>query len=82
MTAAEAIDTTHGVYRIPVDKAIDILAERGLPKTPPMPRGGSAAQLGARPSPEGEFSNTNGFQLGPNSQGLQIETGPGGTNGQ
>lgn len=36
------IDQSKGVYRIPIASAIDILSQRGLPKTAPMQEGGSA----------------------------------------
>lgn len=42
LTTSGPVDQAKGIYRIPVDNAIDIIAQRGLPKTPPMQTGGSA----------------------------------------
>lgn len=43
LTTSGPVDQAKGIYRIPVDNAIDIIAQRGLPKTPPMQTGGTAA---------------------------------------
>lgn len=42
LTTSGVVDQAKGIYRIPVDQAIDLIAQRGLPKTPPMQTGGSA----------------------------------------
>jgi hypothetical protein len=42
LTTSGPIDQAKGIYRIPIDSAIDIIAQRGLPKTPPMQTGGTA----------------------------------------
>jgi hypothetical protein len=39
MTTPMIIDQARGIYRIPVKDAIDIIAQRGLPATLPMPTG-------------------------------------------
>ena len=40
LTSSAVLDQSKGVYRIPVDQAIDIMSQRGLPKTAPMQSGG------------------------------------------
>ena len=42
LTTSAPIDQAKGVYRIPIDQAIDMIAQQGLPKTPPMQTGGTA----------------------------------------
>jgi hypothetical protein len=39
LTGSEVLDESKGVYRIPVDNAIDILSKRGLPKTAALQEG-------------------------------------------
>ena len=43
LTSYGWIDRSAGVVRIPVDRAIDIVAERGLPVPPPLPAAPGAA---------------------------------------
>jgi hypothetical protein len=42
LTTSGPVDQAKGIYRIPIENAIDIIAQRGLPKTPPMQTGGTA----------------------------------------
>lgn len=46
LTTPAVKDERHGSYRIPIDQAIELTAERGLPKTAPMPSGGTSTQQG------------------------------------
>jgi len=34
LTTSGVVDSQHGVYRIPIDRAIDLVAKRGLPEKP------------------------------------------------
>lgn len=43
------VDKSQGVVRIPIDRALDLVAERGLPAFPPARAGGP---LAATPQPE------------------------------
>lgn len=40
LTSSAVLDQAHGVYQIPIDQAINLIAQRGLPKTPAMQTGG------------------------------------------
>jgi hypothetical protein len=43
------IDKDKGIVRIPIERAIDLIAQRGLPKTPP-----TAPTLPKPPAPGGQ----------------------------
>jgi hypothetical protein len=49
------VDKEAGVVRIPIERAIEVLAGRGLPSRPPVPQGGAAAPeaRGAAPQARG-----------------------------
>ena len=47
LTTSGPVDQAKGIYHIPIDSAIDIIAQRGLPKTQPMQTGGTAPAANA-----------------------------------
>ncbi|MFN7987420.1 MAG: hypothetical protein U0529_08110 [Thermoanaerobaculia bacterium] len=49
LTSYAWVDRSAGVVRIPVDRAIDIVAERGLPVPPPLPAGAAPAAPATSP---------------------------------
>lgn len=49
LTSYAWVDRSAGVVRIPVDRAIDIVAERGLPVPPPLPASAAPAAPAASP---------------------------------
>jgi hypothetical protein len=49
VTSYAWVDRAAGVVQIPVDRAIDLVAERGLPVPPPLPAAPTAAAPAAAP---------------------------------
>jgi hypothetical protein len=46
------VDKERGIVRIPIERAMDVLAERGLPKVPSRPVAGPAGPAAPEPSKE------------------------------
>ncbi len=64
LTSYAWVDRTAGVVQIPVERALEIVAERGLPVPPPLPD--TPGQAPARPRGGREVSTmTRAFRLAP-----------------